>query len=477
MRPHFLSLALLLAACTETNPRPPPTDRFVYPSGLVHRVLPGSTNGVLYVASANFDRCYDQGTLMAVDLDQVRGGEVGLPALGAPVEPVSTAPLKLEQLNVSQSASVLIQSYAGEMVLWNRPDGAPRLFVPARADGDYVHYVDVLEPTRLACVGAAEDSRNCIDGALSLTDVPWRRNDTGNEATRDLPRAPAPFGVDVTPEGQVWVTHVDPADSPARSNANFISFLVRLDGRNPGISTDSFIALQNSGLAVGGSHSVDVTERYAVVSGRFSNRVANATNRRFLLRLMDTSEERQGQLIDPGLDLAFAARDARGFALTPASPTRPRRLYLAVRSPDSLVVVDAQGMETDTPSLRLVDSVPMPDGPTQVSLVSRGPARSELVVVSCSAAGVVAIYDPDVGQVVAQVAVSEVAREQVSQPFALAVQQQDNAARLFVSNFGDGRVAVIDIPDLSSPQLARLVAHLGVRQDAQGSSTCQEVQQ
>ena len=476
MRPHFLSLALLLVACSETNPRPPPTDRFVFPSGLVHRVSPGSTNGVLYVASANFDRCYDQGTLMAVDLDQVRGGgDVGLPALGAPVEPVSTAPLKLEQLNVAESARVFIQSYAGELALWNRPDGVPRLFVPARADGDFVHYIDVPEPTRLSCVGASEGSRDCIDGALSLTDVPWRRQTGDNEETQDLPRAPAPFGVDVTPEGQVWVTHVDPADAPARSRSNFIAFLVKLDGRTPGISTDSFLPLTNAaGQAVGGSHSVAVTERYAVVSGRFSG-VGNLTNRRFLLRLLDT--QNGNQIIDPGLDLAFAALEARGLALTPASETRPRRLYLAVRSPDSLVVVDAQGLETDTPSLRLVDSVPMPDGPTQVTLVSRGLARSELVVVSCSAAGVVAIYDPDVGQVVAQLAVSEVPREQVSQPFGIAVQEQGNAARLFVSNFGDGRVAVIDIPDLGSPQLARLVAHLGTRQDAQGSSTCQEVQQ
>ena len=84
MRPLFLSLALLFAACTATNDRPPPSDRFVYPSGLVHRpVSSGSTNGVLYVASANFDRCFDQGTVMAVDLDQVRGrGGETLLALG-----------------------------------------------------------------------------------------------------------------------------------------------------------------------------------------------------------------------------------------------------------------------------------------------------------------------------------------------------------------------------------------------------------
>jgi WD40 repeat protein len=366
------------------------------------------------------------------------------------------------------------------MAAWNRPDGTARLFIPARADGDFLHYIDVPGPTQLACVGSPEGSRNCVEGALSLTAVPWLQN----AEQEDLPRAPAPFGVDVvtrnegTPEQrtEVWVTHVDPADSPARSLNDFLSYVVRLDATTPVIGTESFLPLEaTSGQAIGGSHSVDASGRYTVVSGRFSNQVVNGTGRRFLLRLLDT--QNGNQIIDPGLDLAFAARDARGFALTPASPTRPRRLYLAVRSPDSLVVVDAQGLETDSPSLRLVDSVPMPDGPTQVTLVPRGDTRSELVVVSCSAAGVVAIYDPDVGQVVAQVAVSEVPREQVSQPFGIAVQQQGNAARLFVSNFGDGRVAVIDLPDLASPQLARLVAHLGARQDAQGSSTCQEVQQ
>jgi hypothetical protein len=55
------------------------------------------------------------------------------------------------------------------------------------------------------------------------------------------------------------------------------------------------------------------------------------------------------------------------------------------------------------------------------------------------------------------------------------VQEQGNAARIFVSNFGDGRVSVIDIEDLGSPQLARLVAWLGKRQDQdqEGSNTCQ----
>jgi hypothetical protein len=33
-----------------------------------------------------------------------------------------------------------------------------------------------------------------------------------------------------------------------------------------------------------------------------------------------------------------------------------------------------------------------------------------------------------------------------------------------VSNFQDGRVAVVDVPDLDAPRNARLVAHLGRQQ-------------
>jgi hypothetical protein len=50
------------------------------------------------------------------------------------------------------------------------------------------------------------------------------------------------------------------------------------------------------------------------------------------------------------------------------------------------------------------------------------------------------------------------------QPFDVAVSLRGAGARLFVSDFGDGRVAVVDLPSLSTPSEARLVAHLGARQ-------------
>lgn len=474
MRPLLLSLALLVAACSSTQPRPPPSDRFVYPSGLVHRDVPGSSNGVLYVASANFDRCYDQGTVMAVDLDQVASDTGRLPALGTAT---NTEPLELSQLNLGSGARVYIQSYAGEMDIWNRPDGSPRLFVPARADGDYVHYIDVPEPTRLACVGTSSDNCQQGNGALSLATVSGQVN--------DLPRAPAPFGVTVdttsaTEPAKVWVTHISAADSPSRSKTNYQAYVVRLPGDEPSLATEDFLSLNVPNLPLGGSNSVVADTRYVFATGRYDSLVSTTLVRRFLVRVLDKSNP--GRIVDPGLDVDFAALEARGLALTPADPvdpTKARRLYAAVRSPDTLLIVNATGIDasSDTPRLTAVGSVSLPAGPTEVKLLTRAAPRSELVVVSCSTAGVVAIYDPDVGEVVAQVQVGEQSGTQTPQPFGLAVQQQGNAARIFVSNFGDGRVSVIDIADLANPQLARLVAHIGARQDAQGSSACQEVKQ
>lgn len=475
MRPLLFSLALLFVACTESQTRPPPSDRFVYPSGIVHRPVAGSTHGVLYVSSANFDRCYDQGTVMAVDLDKVTSSNTDqeftvLPPIGTPV----SKPIELEQLNVASGSRLFIQSYAGEMAL--REGASPRLFVPARADGDYVHYIDIgaSEPARLSCVGTSGE--DCTQGALSLSSgISGQSN--------DLPRAYAPFGVSVDPSGELWVTHLNPVDSPIRSRKNYTSYVVRLSGETPSVTADNFYTLNATDLPLGGSNSVVADERYVFVSGRYDANVVSSTQaRRFLLRVVDKNDK--NRLIDPGLDLGFAANDARGIVLTPkatSTDTGPRRMYVAMRTPDSLVTVNAAGLESDEPSLSVVSSVPLPNGPTEVALVSRvspvtGAARSELVLVSCSTAGVLAIYDPDVGQVVAQVEVGDTRGTKLPQPFGLAVQQQGNAARVFVSNFGDGRISVVDIPDVGTPQVARLVAHIGARQDT-GTSSCQEVSQ
>jgi hypothetical protein len=471
MRPHYLSLALLLSACNQTTQRPPPDDRFIYPSALVHRSVPGSTQGVLYVASANFDRCYDQGTMMAVELDQVGSETARLPPLGTAV---SAEPLHLEQLNLGSRARVYIDSFAGEMDVWERTGEGhfPRLFIPTRSDSGLLHAIDLPEPTRLACVGAEGD--DCTLGALSLVHVPG--------ALEDRPRAASPIGIAVSPEGEVWVTHADLADSPAGSRRNSDAYMVRLRGDTLVASVSDFYSLAVRDLPLGSGHAVAIGERYIFVTGRSASSTASAQARRFLVRVMDRTDPRR--VMDPGLDMGFAALDARGIVLARKNPARPeRRMYVVTRAPSALLVVDVTGDTPDSvaPRLTAVGSVPLPEGASMVRLVSRQALnRSDLVVVTSYAAGVVSIYDPDVGQVVAQVPVGEASGDSHPRPYALAVQQEGNAARIFVGNFGDGRVSVIDIEDIRSPQQARLVAWLGARQDVPGSrggSACQEANQ
>ncbi|HYI01350.1 MAG TPA: hypothetical protein VD972_35675, partial [Hyalangium sp.] len=211
--------------------------------------MPGSTNGALYVASANFDKCFDTGALLALDLDSL-----GLPELGT--SSPGGSPLEIIDLKVAPDAAVQIESFAGQMALWDPPaGGTPRLFVPTRAEQNYLHAIDVEGRTTLACVNGA--APNCIPGALSLT------SNIAN-SQEDLPRAPAPIGVTVAEkDGQpeVWVTHLEAADSPARTAQNLQTYVVQLPNAAAtelSLSASNFIPLASGGLAIGGSHATAV---------------------------------------------------------------------------------------------------------------------------------------------------------------------------------------------------------------------------
>jgi DNA-binding beta-propeller fold protein YncE len=114
--------------------------------------------------------------------------------------------------------------------------------------------------------------------------------------------------------------------------------------------------------------------------------------------------------------------------------------------------------------VRAIDT--LPPGASVVRVISRGPGRGDLVLVTCTIAGVLAIYDDEVGDIVAQV------QDLGDQPYALAidVRQTDTGlgARVYVANFGDGQVSVIDINNLDSPQNAHVMARLGTLQRCAG---------
>src|SRR5689334_23308334 len=96
---------LVLAACPpQRPPNPPPTDQFYFPTGLVHADSPSSPDGVLYVSSSNFDRHFDRGAVIALDLSKVGDGGHGLPPFGDPVGP--NGPKQIPELNIQPSSVV-----------------------------------------------------------------------------------------------------------------------------------------------------------------------------------------------------------------------------------------------------------------------------------------------------------------------------------------------------------------------------------
>lgn len=447
---------------------PTPLDRFYFPSAIAHLDNPSGPDGghgLLVVASTNFDKRFSGGSLIAVNLDTL---SPPLPPFGAtPTSPVTQLPsLRTSALLPDGGApdGVLIAPFAGQMAALPLGPDRWRLFVPTRSERQRVHAVDLRVTggaLSLDCFNTAE--RDCGLSATSLT--------TFEQTETAVPRAPGAFGVGLRPRAcstatecgagsyecrdarcvvttagkpeepavDVLVTHITQADSPLGSTKDARGYLVKLKSESMQIATDDFL-----NLGPGASHAVAVGARWNYVSGRFVNPLAN------LVRLVDTSS---GVVVSTGLESTFRVADARGIALS----SDERRLYLIGRSPDALLVASVDDARGDAPRLQIIRGIPLPEAPNEVAMLSR-PGRGDLLAITCTNAGVLALYDDDVGDVVVQVPGVGV------QPFGLAVDRRGAGARLYTTNFQDGRVAVIDVPELAQPQTARLVAHLGRQQ-------------
>jgi hypothetical protein len=433
MRPLFLVPALVLLACTpQGSQRLPPTDSLYFPTGIAFAPGNPGSPGVVYVASANFDRRFDFGTVTAIDLSKIP--ETELPALGASTE---GNPRAIFDLRLTAENQVLVQSFTGEMGGFQVPGGPFRLFVPSRSEGSFVHMVDAVGG-QLSCTApyVGPSAQDCSSGGLST--ISLQNTATGK------PRAPEPYGVTVTRDGQVWLTHVRGADSPVGSGTNIEGYVVTLDAANPTIDADNFTLIGSTG----GTNSIAVGQRYAFVTGRYTN------PRGAMIRIID--RQRRVPLLNPQLESVYQVLEARGVGIT----SDERRLFVAGRSPDTLVVIELRDTLTDLPKLTVVRGVPLPAGSNGLKIIERA-GRGPLVIVTSSLGNVVSVYDDDLGQLVAQV--SDVG----SQPFGLDVQTRTEAdgttrARIFVSTFGDDRVAVLDMPDVNDPQKTYVVARLGL---------------
>jgi hypothetical protein len=448
-RASLLFCVLALACAQEPAPNPSPSDRFYFPSALSFFLPPDSTSGVLYVASANYDRRYDQGNLVAVNLDTVSapgsGLDGGLPGPGLLGGDVTDA-IQFTSLNTDPTSDVVqIQSFAGEML--RDPEGyggRPRLWVATRAEGDLLEGVSTAaDGFGLICVPAGN---NCVFSGLSLAIEQEPTGGTGR------PAAPQPYGVGLSKDdsispGELWVTHLKPADSPPTSGLDDDNYIVHLDARTaiPTVNVpNSFVS-----IGLGGGNSAVVGQSNIWVSGRAQ---ITLTALDVLMRTVDRFTD---TTFFPQLALQYADQEARSLAVR----ADESRIYLIGLAPAALLVVDVIAPFSQYPTLNVVRAIPLPAGPNQIRLIERT-GKGDIAVVTCQDDGSLAIYDDSIGQLALIVGGVGIA------PYDVVVDQRGDLARMFVSNFDDGRVAVIDaeLGGAGQPLSARIVATLGQQQ-------------
>jgi len=462
----LVSTLLLAVACNQDlKARPPVENRLYYPTGVavIPPADPDAGLGRLYVANSNFDRRFDIGWVSVLNLDQVRsldGRSLPLPggSMLPPPDGGSDQGRPVQFINFTPDAGtapiVTIAPFAGLATV----DGAgTRLFIPSRSEEDELAVMDITDPgdggVPLRCFFSG--GTDCTVDSLRLAVL----QDPGQIG---IPAAPQPYSVTLAPDSdQIYVTHLRPASSPAQSVTNLENFLVTLhqadlDQARAAYATDGGYVVPDSAFSSigrGASNSIVVTKDFLYVSGRAK---LVATDPDVLLRVVDRSSN---LIAYPQLQLVWASVDARALQLRPDG----QRLYLAVDNPAALLVIDvaAPPQEELAPSFTLVRAVPLPAGPNDVQLLTRT-GRAPLVVVSCSIDGSLAFYDDDLGQI------SGLIPGVGAVPFAISIDRRGDWARLYVSNFGDGRIAVVDVP-LSETAAGgrfapRLVAHIGSKQ-------------
>jgi hypothetical protein len=488
------ALACALAACqTQFAPKYPPLTRFHFPTGLAvdspYSPDGGTPAHYLYVVGdSNFDLNYDRGVVYAIDLDAIGDPTTGLipPALA------NDAGWDGEPLRVSDVVDagdfdpdlgyVYVDALGGEMRLVRTSAGINRLLLPSRF-GNVVTAIDVVDGGLLTCYASL--GRDCLNPVSS---TPLQvGNSPGANQVLDVFGISNP--VSYTPPGQppeldVFITHLR---NQARGSGGVVTTGVY--GNNLNQIGAAYLIRENvdfPGKVIAepiGPYTADaVTAQvldgvtFAVFTGRF-NGTATA------IRVLTPGGQPcapvlpDGQLpFDPNrvlvnIDLSAVLKgiDGRGITFS----TNGDRVFAISRTPDALVVLKNTFQNPAQMDLHVSWVAPLPPGPVELTALPRvdasGKPIGDLVAISSDFASVVAFYDDDIGQVVAQVPAVGI------EPFAIATAARTlgrgptaqilPGVRLFVTAFATGQIAVIDVPDLLQPSGAQIVALIGTAED------------
>ena len=409
-------LAPILAGCPASSDEvKPPSDQFYFPTGMALN----ASQTDLYVVNANSDLRFDSGVLSVLNVglvaDIITAWDSGTNdrADCSPDESISTTLICDETALIDSARSVRIGNFATEVGAQTLESGATRLFVAVRGDPSLT-YVDVLsEGAPLNCEVGGSTFHEC-DEEFRL--VRLRDND-------DLPLIPdEPFGIYVdSAAGFVMTTHLSngavalaaaPPDGspPVLSDAIAGIFTtpglrpgaVGIAGRQPGTDNDRIYVTSRTESRVQTLLVTRIGNRLPeIVAGEFF----------FINKVVPSSDSR---------DIEFSSDGNRAFVIN--------------RDPPSLQVLDTSMAPTGVPRHEFVGAVEMCRQAATMELVGDG--SDERLYVSCFRDGELWVVNPNTLEIEAIINVGN------GPQYVVAA---DSVGLLFVSNFRENTIAVIDI--------------------------------
>ena len=507
--------------------REPPADSLYFPTGVL--VSPGATT--LYVANSDFDLRYSGGTLMALDLPAMRSrvqviidglvaGQTTVELCGAagpnPDEWLNPGPCGHLELAPFIRNVVFIGAFASGLLLTHEPDGnRARLFAPVRGDPSITYFdvpddreatpQDVLDGNvdyTVDCGQPGSYQPGSESGAELFCSAEYRLGQDPDRNLRGLQLPADPVGIAANATGEAIVTahQTQGAASlvvndwnPRPELAYFVPNLATGPTEVAAIPEPAFVAvararaeadgrsfIYRSGYAVTfrGTAELDLL-RYIPDSGSVPPRPF--IQRELAVGVFTTAggfDSRGVAIIDT--ERRACEESCGGVAdelacLTACAENIPLRIYMANRSPASLLTgdmrmivnraVDENGVEQITSATEDVfffDSVPLDFGASRVEVGQVVDKSGELVDRIFAVAfdtRRVFVFDPYEHRMEAVIRTGrgphdigfDVGVDAAGEPFAY----------LYVGHFTDSYLGVVDLDQRRPQTFGNMVATIG----------------
>jgi DNA-binding beta-propeller fold protein YncE len=348
MRVWLLFVVALGACDIENEGIDPPGDDLVYPVGMA--MDPGGR--YLYVANENFDLRYNGGTVVAIDLEAVddRQGTTTIPA---------------DEV-IDAASSVRIGTFASDLAL--SPDGT-RLFVPVRGDNS-VTWIEVDDGggRRLRCWdgSASGDTPRCSGAHV----IGSGRNSLGLRLPSE------PFGI-AFQDTYAIVTHAGVGE---------VSLIADVPGRPELVDIQGDLPASASGIGI------HPTNGRVYVAHRGAN--ALSTLDVFDGSTVDAVDADNRPAIVPRrtvpVDVVVSGADNRSLVFHPGGT----ELYVANRTPRSLLILDTSIGEDGAPLDEWRDAIALGQGPSRIAVHEEADGR-HLVYAVCFDDALVYAIDPE----------------------------------------------------------------------------------